>query len=147
MQITNKFTMTLVSRSSNEGFARSCIAAFATQLDPTLEEISDIKTAVSEAVTNCIVHAYKEKLGNIYITAELSDDNSIRIKIRDKGCGIENVEKAMEPLYTTVGGERAGLGFAVMQSFMDKIKVSSKEGKGTTVTLIKKISPRFSVNA
>ena len=139
--------MTVVSRSSNEGFARSCIAAFATQLDPTLEEISDIKTAVSEAVTNCIVHAYKEKLGNIYITAELSDDNSIRIKIRDKGCGIENVEKAMEPLYTTVGGERAGLGVAVMQSFMDKIKVTSKGGRGTTVTLIKKISPRFSVNA
>ncbi len=147
MQTTNKFTMTLMSRSSNEGFARTCIAAFAAQLDPTLEEISDIKTAVSEAVTNCIVHAYKEKIGNIYITAELLDDNSIRIKIRDKGCGIENVEKAMEPLYTTVGGERAGLGFAVMQSFMDKIKVTSKGGRGTTVTLIKKISPRFSVNA
>lgn len=147
MQITNKFTMTLLSRSSNEGFARSCIAAFAAQLDPTLEEINDIKTAVSEAVTNCIVHAYKENLGNIYITAELLDDNSIRIKIRDKGCGIENIEKAMEPLYTTVGGERAGLGFAVMQSFMDKIRVKSKSGQGTTVTLIKKISPRFSINA
>ncbi|MBP3600095.1 MAG: anti-sigma F factor [Clostridia bacterium] len=147
MKVTNKFAMTVVSRSSNEGFARSCIAAFATQLDPTLEEISDIKTAVSEAVTNCIVHAYKEKLGNIYINAELTDDNSIKIKIRDKGCGIENIEKAMEPLYTTVGGERAGLGFAVMQSFMDKIKVSSKKDKGTTVTMVKKISPRFSINA
>lgn len=147
MQITNKFTMTLLSRSSNESFARSCIAAFAAQLDPTLEEVNDIKTAVSEAVTNCIVHAYKEKLGNIYITAELIDDNSIRIKIRDKGCGIDNIEKAMEPLYTTVGGERAGLGFAVMQSFMDKIRVKSKLGQGTTVTLVKKISPRFSINA
>jgi stage II sporulation protein AB (anti-sigma F factor) len=147
MKVTNKFAMTVVSRSSNEGFARSCIAAFATQLDPTLEEISDIKTAVSEAVTNCIVHAYKEKLGNIYMNAELTDDNSIKIKIRDKGCGIENIEKAMEPLYTTVGGERAGLGFAVMQSFMDKIKVSSKKDKGTTVTMVKKISPRFSINA
>ena len=147
MKVTNKFAMTVVSRSSNEGFARSCSAAFATQLDPTLEEISDIKTAVSEAVTNCIVHAYKEKLGNIYINAELTDDNSIKIKIRDKGCGIENIEKAMEPLYTTVGGERAGLGFAVMQSFMDKIKVSSKKDKGTTVTMVKKISPRFSINA
>ena len=147
MKVTNKFAMTVVSRSSNEGFARSCIAAFATQLDPTLEEISDIKTAVSEAVTNCIVHAYKEKLGNIYINAELTDDNSIKIKIRDKGCGIEKIEKAMEPLYTTVGGERAGLGFAVMQSFMDKIKVSSKKDKGTTVTMVKKISPRFSINA
>lgn len=147
MKVTNKFTMTLLSRSNNEGFARSCIAAFASQLDPTLEELNDIKTAVSEAVTNCIVHAYNENAGNIYITAELLDDNSVRIKIRDKGCGIENVEKAMEPLYTTVGGERAGLGFAVMQSFTDKIKVASKIGKGTTVTLIKKISPRYSINA
>ena len=139
--------MTLSARSSNESFARACVSAFATQLDPTLEEINDIKTAVSEAVTNCIVHAYKEKIGDIYITAELLDDNSIRIKIRDKGCGIENIDKAMEPLYTTVGGERAGLGFAVMQSFMDYIKVSSKVGKGTTVTLIKKISLRFGANA
>ena len=147
MKIKNKFKMTLSARSSNESFARACVSAFATQLDPTLEEINDIKTAVSEAVTNCIVHAYKENIGDIYITSELLDDNSIRIKIRDKGCGIENVEKAMEPLYTTVGGERAGLGFAVMQSFMDYIKVSSKRGKGTTVTLIKKISPRFNANA
>lgn len=146
MKINNKFNMTVVSKSSNESFARACIAAFAAQLDPTLEEINDIKTAVSEAVTNCIVHAYSEKIGNIYITAELTEDNSIKIKIRDKGCGIENVEKAMEPLYTTVGGERAGLGFAVMQSFMDKIKVTSKQGKGTSVTMIKKINPRFTVN-
>ena len=147
MKIKNKFRMTLSSRSSNESFARACVSAFATQLDPTLEEINDIKTAVSEAVTNCIVHAYKETIGDIYITAELLEDNSIRIKIRDKGCGIENVDKAMEPLYTTVGGERAGLGFAVMQSFMDYIKVNSKVGKGTTVTLIKKISLRFGANA
>ncbi len=146
MNIKNKFTMTLDARSSNESFARACISAFAAQLDPTLEEISDIKTAVSEAVTNCIVHAYKETFGKIYITAELSDNNSIRIKIRDKGCGIENIEKAMEPLYTTVGGERAGLGFAVMQSFMDSIKVVSRPGKGTAITMVKKISRRFSVN-
>ncbi len=146
MQVKNKFNMTLVSRSSNESFARACISAFATQLDPTLEEINDIKTAVSEAVTNCIVHAYKEKIGNIYITAELLEGNAIRIKIRDKGCGIENIEKAMEPLYTTVGGERAGLGFAVMQSFMDKITVRSVRDKGTTVTMIKKISLRFGKN-
>lgn len=139
--------MTLLSRSSNESFARACVAAFASQLDPTIEEINDIKTAVSEAVTNCIVHAYKETLGNIYITCELIDDNSIRIKIRDKGCGIPNIEKAMEPLYTTLGGERAGLGFAVMQSFTDNIKVVSKEGKGTAVTLIKKISLRYNSNA
>lgn len=147
MKIKNKFKMTLSSRSSNESFARACVSAFATQLDPTLEEINDIKTAVSEAVTNCIVHAYKNEIGDICITAELLEDNSIKIKIRDKGCGIENIDKAMEPLYTTVGGERAGLGFAVMQSFMDYIKVNSKVGKGTTVTLIKKISLRFSSNA
>lgn len=143
----NKFTMTLPARSSNESFARACISAFATQLDPTLEEISDIKTAVSEAVTNCIVHAYKEKaLGKIYITAELEKENAIKIRIRDKGCGIHNIEQAMEPLYTSVGGERAGLGFAVMQSFMDKVKVSSKPGKGTSVTMIKRISPRINMS-
>lgn len=146
MNAKNKFTMTLSARSSNESFARACIAAFATQLDPTLEEISDIKTAVSEAVTNCIVHAYKEQLlGKIYITAVLTENNAIEIKIRDKGCGIENVAKAMEPLYTSIGGERAGLGFAVMESFMDRIKVKSAPGKGTTVTLFKKISPRIGV--
>ena len=119
--LKNKFTMTVLSRSANESFVRATVSAFALQLDPTLEEISDIKTAVSEAVTNCIVHAYKEQDGNIYITGEIFEDNTLKIKIRDKGCGIENVSKAMEPLFTTVGGERAGLGFAVMQSFMDGI--------------------------
>ncbi|MDD6478764.1 MAG: anti-sigma F factor [Oscillospiraceae bacterium] len=147
MSITNKFNMNLLSRSSNEGFARSVVAAFAAQLDPTIEEISDIKTAVSEAVTNCIVHAYKDGIGKIYITCEIIDGNKIRIKIRDNGCGIENVEKAMEPLFTTVGGERAGLGFAVMQSFTDGITVKSKVGKGTTVTMVKRIIPKFTVNA
>lgn len=146
MEIINKFSMNMMSRSANEGFARSAVAAFVTQLDPTLEEINDIKTAVSEAVTNCIVHAYREGLGKIYITGEIYNNNIIKIKIRDNGCGIDNVEKAMEPLFTTVGGERAGLGFAVMQSFMDDIRVRSKLGKGTTVTLTKKIAPRYSVN-
>lgn len=147
MKVNNKFTMTLPARSTNESFARACISAFASQLDPTIEEINDIKTAVSEAVTNCIVHAYKEKeIGKIYITAFLNDNNSIKIRIRDKGCGIENVTKAMEPLYTSLGGERAGLGFAVMESFMDSIKVSSTVGKGTSVTMVKKISPRISLN-
>ena len=146
MTVKNKFTMTLDAKSANESFARACISAFAAQLDPTLEEISDIKTAVSEAVTNCIVHAYGETFGKIYISAELTDTNIIKIKIRDKGCGIENIEKAMEPLYTTVGGERAGLGFAVMQSFMDNVKVSSRVGKGTTITMSKKISRRCNIN-
>ncbi len=147
MQIKNKFSMTVSARSSNESFVRACVAAFAAQLDPTLEEINDIKTAVSEAVTNCIVHAYSEQLiGKIYISAELNDENEIKIKIRDKGCGIENIEQAMEPLYSSVGGERAGLGFAVMQSFMDKIRVTSVMNKGTTVVLVKKISPRYSIS-
>lgn len=146
MEVTNKFSLVLLSRSSNESFARACVAAFASQLDPTLEEINDIKTAVSEAVTNCIVHAYKDAIGKIYINAELLDNKTIRIKIRDNGCGIENVQKAMEPLYTTVGGERAGLGFAVMQSFMDSVKVRSVLGKGTTIMMTKNISPRFKLN-
>lgn len=146
MEIINKFSMNFMSRSANEGFARASIAAFAAQTDPTLEEINDIKTAVSEAVTNCIVHAYPDGIGKIYITADITSDRVLRIKIRDTGCGIENVDKAMEPLFTTVGGERAGLGFAVMQSFMDSIKVSSKPSKGTTVFMTKRISPRFTVN-
>ena len=147
MQVNNKFTMNLLAKSANESFARACIASFAAQLDPTLEEIGDIKTAVSEAVTNCIVHAYKEKIGKIYISGELLENNVIRIKIRDTGCGIENIEKAMEPLYTTVGGERAGLGFAVMQSFMDSVRVRSAAGKGTSIVMTKKISRRYGVNA
>ncbi len=146
MEVINKFSMNLTARSSNEGFARAAISAFAAQLDPTLEEISDIKTAVSEAVTNCIVHAYKEGLGKIYISGEITDTGVLRIKIRDRGCGIENIEKAMEPLYTTVGGERAGLGFAVMQSFMDELRVRSATGKGTTITMSKKIRPRVHIN-
>ncbi|MBR7070864.1 MAG: anti-sigma F factor [Clostridia bacterium] len=143
MEIINKFQLTILSRSANEGFARSTVAAFASQLDPTLEEISDIKTAVSEAVTNCIVHGYQNEFGKIYISGEITSSGELRVKIRDKGCGIENIEKAMEPLFTTVGGERAGLGFAVMESFTDRIKVRSTVGKGTTVLLVKRIKPRF----
>lgn len=146
MKQINKFTMTILSFSSNEYFARAAVSAFLTQLDPTIEELNDVKTAVSEAVTNCIVHAYKETIGKIYISVELLDNNKVKIKIRDKGCGIDNVKQAMEPLFTTVGGERAGLGFAVMQSFSDNVKVYSKVGKGTTVTLIKQLNIRFSAN-
>lgn len=146
MEVVNKFSLSFLSRSANEAFARTAVAAFAAQLDPTLEEISDIKTAVSEAVTNCIVHGYKESLGKIYITAEICDNNILRVKIRDKGCGIENVKRAMEPLFTTVGGERAGLGFAVMQSFMDNVRVRSAKDKGTSVIMEKRIAPRYKVN-
>lgn len=130
------------SRSTNESFARAVVSAFVSQLDPTISELTDIKTAVSEAVTNCIVHAYKETLGTIYINVKLFEGGKIYIKIRDKGCGIPDVEKAMEPLYTTGGEERAGLGFAVMQSFSDKIRVTSRVGKGTTVVLEKRLLSR-----
>ena len=139
---TNKFSKTIPSKSTNESFARVTVAAFVTQLDPTVEEISDIKTAVSEAVTNCNIHAYPDSIGKVYISGEILEDKTVRIKIRDRGRGIENIKKAMEPLYTTGGEERAGLGFAVMESMMDKIKVTSKPDKGTTITLIKRISDK-----
>ena len=142
MKAKNEFTMKLYSRSCNESFARVAAAAFISQLDPTIEEINDIKTAVSEAVTNCIVHGYKDTFGYIYMGVQIFDDGIIKIKIRDKGCGIEDIKKAMETLYTTAGDERAGLGFAVMQSFMDKVRVTSTVGKGTTVTFIKKLSEK-----
>jgi stage II sporulation protein AB (anti-sigma F factor) len=116
---------------------------FASQLDPTVEDINDIKAAVSEAVTNCIVHAYKGKIGDIEITGKLMDKNLFYIRIKDKGCGIEDVELAMTPLYTTSdNGERAGLGFAVMETFMDTVKVTSKVGKGTQVTMTKRLNIR-----
>ena len=132
----------MLSRSCNESFARVAVAAFIAQLDPTVDELNDIKTAVSEAVTNCIVHAYRDSLGPIYLTAGIYDGGKIRIKVRDTGCGIEDIDRAMEPLFTTAGGERAGLGFAVMQSFMDGVRVHSTPGKGTTVTLNKTLSLR-----
>lgn len=140
MKPVNEMKLTIESRSVNEGFARTAVAAFAAQLDPTVEEIGDIKTAVSEAVTNCIVHAYPDKVGAIYITAQLYPGSILRIRIRDCGVGIEDIKQAMTPLFTSLGGERAGLGFAVMESFMDKIKVTSRPGRGTTVTLSKKIA-------
>lgn len=141
-QVLNKIKINALSRSANEAFLRSCVAAFVAQCDPTVDELADIKTAVSEAVTNCIVHAYKDKIGDILVVCELLEENTVKIKIRDKGCGIADVKQAMEPLFTTGGEERAGLGFAVMESFMDKIRVNSAIGKGTTVIMEKKISSR-----
>ncbi len=140
--LLNEFRMTVDSRSINEGFSRAVVASFTAQLDPTVEEINDIKTAVSEAVTNCIVHGYKNSLGKIYIKVKINDDNNVIISIRDKGCGISDIKKAREPLFTTLGGDRAGLGFSVMESFMDKITVRSKVNSGTCVTLYKKINGR-----
>ena len=142
MKRINEFKLTIDSRSINESFARVVVSAFVTPLDPTLEEIADLKTAVSEAVTNCIVHAYKNKVGKIYITVRIFENSVVEIKIRDKGCGIENIEQAMQPLYTSLGGDRAGLGFTVMENFSDKIKVRSRVNVGTTVTIIKKIKGR-----
>ena len=139
----NEMKLTIPSISANESFARVAVGAFIARLDPTLEELNDIKTAVSEAVTNCIVHANKNEMTKIYISAEICENRLVKIKIRDKGCGIDNIEQAMEPLFTTGGEERAGLGFAVMQSFTDKIKVVSKLGKGTTVTMFKKLRTRY----
>lgn len=143
MEVINEANLNFLSKSANESYARVAVASFFTQLDPTVDEITDIKTAVSEAVTNCIVHAYRNSMGKIYITVRVLEDNYAYIKIRDRGCGIPDVEKAMEPMYTTAPEEeRAGLGFAVMQSFMDRVKVSSQPGKGTTIVMIKKIRSR-----
>ena len=145
MKFDNYMILDFPSKSANEAFARSAVACFAAQMDPTLEELGDIRTAVSEAVTNCIVHAYANTIGPITLTAALYEDGTLRVAVADKGCGIPDVSKAMEPLFTTGGAERAGLGFAVMESFMDKIKVDSKPGKGTSVTMVKKLDTYYEI--
>lgn len=140
MKIKNEVKVILLSKSANESFARVTAASFASQLDPTIEEISDIKTAVTEAVTNCIVHAYRDVSGKIEMLMRIYDDDTFYIKIKDKGCGIENIKQAMEPMFTTrPDEERSGLGFIVMESFMDTLKVRSAVGKGTSVIMTKKI--------
>lgn len=138
----NEMKLTIKSYSVNESFARVAVAAFAAQCDMTLEDLSDIKTAVSEAVTNAIVHAYADTIGTIYITCAVTGDGLVKIKIRDRGCGIADIGRAREPLFTTLGGERSGLGFSVMEAFTDKLTVRSAPGKGTTVTLEKRISEK-----
>ena len=143
MKKINELKMTFDSRSVNESFSRVAVAAFATQLDMTVEEMGDIKTVVSEAVTNCIVHAYRNTIGKIYITCTVFEEGVVRVKIRDKGCGIPDIEKAMEPLYTSLGGDRSGLGFSVMESFSDKLIVRSKVGVVKTVTIDKKIKGKL----
>jgi len=143
MKYQNETTVVFESRSVNEGFARAAVSAFLLPLDPTVEELSDIKTAVSEAVTNAIVHGYPEGIGKIKMTLRILPAQTLYIKIRDYGTGISDVKKAMEPLYTTGDpAERSGLGFTVMQSFTDRMKVASKPGKGTTVTMYKTFSGR-----
>ena len=142
MKPINEMKLNIPSVSSNESFARVAVGAFVSQLDPPVEELADIKTAVSEAVTNCTVHAYRESIGTVYIYAAIYDDRTVLIRIRDKGCGIDDIQTAMQPMWSSLGGERAGLGFAVMQSFTDSVKVRSKVGSGTTVTMKKRLCSR-----
>ncbi len=143
MKVKNHMKLSFLSVSHNEGFSRAAIAAFILPLNPTVAEVADVKTAVSEAVTNAIVHAYPDTLGTVSLDAKITDDNRVIIRIRDTGVGIEDVKQAMEPLYTTSSDERAGLGFAVMQSFSDRVRVRSAVGKGTTVTLEKRIHSAY----
>ena len=143
MKTINEMKCTFPSLSVNEAYARTAVTAFAAQLDLTIEEIADIRTAVSEAVTNAIVHGYRGTVGTIELCVKLLEGNEVYIRIKDCGCGIPDVAQAMEPLYTTAAAEeRAGLGFAVMESFMDKLKVKSTPGKGTTVTMLRTIRQR-----
>ena len=142
MTVHNQVILEFPSRSANEGFARTTAACFAAQLDPTLEEVNDIKTAVSEAVTNAIVHAYPDTLGKIVLKLRIRQDNILEVVVRDWGVGIENIDQARAPLFTTGSEERAGMGFTIMESFMDTVKVRSRPGKGTTVTMRKRFALR-----
>jgi stage II sporulation protein AB (anti-sigma F factor) len=142
MKYINEMKIEFPGRSINESFARAVVASFAAQLDPTVDEINDIKTAVSEAVTNCIVHAYPEKIGTVIVKARISEDGQVEIVVKDRGVGIADIEKARTPMYSTGKDERSGMGFTIMESFMDKLSVRSKVGGGTTVRMVKKIAPR-----
>ncbi len=140
MKIINEIKIIFPAKSENESIARMCVTSFVSAFDPSVSEIGEIKTAVSEAVTNAIVHGYRNSSGKVEMTVRAREDNTIIIKISDKGCGIEDVKKAMEPLFTSAPEEeRAGLGFAVMESFMDKVSVKSSPGKGTAVTMTRKL--------
>lgn len=146
-KMLNEMKLTIPALSNNESYARYSVSSFAAQLDPTLEEIADIRTVVSEAVTNSIIHGYRNSKGNVYIHARYFDDRSIIIKIKDKGCGIPDIQKAIEPFYTgDPGGERGGMGFTIMSSFTDRMKVTSVLDKGTTVILEKKLHKSISKN-
>ena len=142
MKFENYMILEFPSKSCNEAFARSAVACFAAQLDPTLEELGDIRTAVSEAVTNCIVHAYPDTLGNITLRCRILKDNVLDIVVKDKGVGISDVEQAKRPSFTTGGSERSGMGFTIMESFMTNLEVSSVPGKGTTVHMRRRIARR-----
>ena len=143
--VQNNMSIKFESRSVNEAFARQTVAAFVAQLDPTLEELNDIKTAVSEAVTNAIVHGYADRLGYITVSAKLLEGGKIEIKVKDSGRGIADIEKAREPMFTTGDDTRSGMGFTIMESFMDKLRVRSTEGKGTIVTMLRTLTLRDGV--
>ena len=142
MKNSDYIKMEFPSKSINESFARATVACFAARLDPTLEELADIKTAVSEAVTNCIVHAYPGELGTIWLRARIIKDSTLEISVRDSGVGIADVDKAREPMFSTGGDDRSGMGFTIMESFMDKVKVRSSLGRGTSVTMTRRIVRR-----
>jgi stage II sporulation protein AB (anti-sigma F factor) len=140
MKILNEMKLLVTSKSVNERFARSAVSSFLIQIDPTVAELNEIRTAVSEAVTNCVVHAYRGTFGVIEIVVKIYEDGTVYIRIKDKGCGIADISKAVEPMYTSAPEEeRSGLGFTVMQSSMDKVLIKSKPGQGTVVTMSKKI--------
>ncbi len=142
MKCENQMQLTFPSRSVNESFARAAVACFAAQLDPTLDELGDIKTAVSEAVTNCIVHAYPDEIGTITLRARILPGGVLDLVIRDRGRGIPDVEAARQPMFTTGGAERSGMGFTIMESFMNELRVTSRPGKGTTVHMKRRIVQR-----
>ena len=142
MKFENYMILDFPSRSTNEAFARSAVACFAAQMDPTLEELGDIRTAVSEAVTNCIVHAYPNELGIVTLRCRILKDNTLDIVVKDRGVGIPDVEKAMQPMFTTGGAERSGMGFTIMDSFMTSMTITSVPGKGTTVHMRRKLQRR-----
>ena len=142
MKFDNYMLLEFPSKSTNESFARSAVACFAAQMDPTLEELGDIRTAVSEAVTNCIVHAYPDGIGIIAMRCRILKDNVLDIVIKDKGIGIQNLEEARRPTFTTGGSDRSGMGFTIMESFMTSLSVTSIPGKGTTVHMRRRIQRR-----
>ena len=142
MKFENYMILEFPSKSANEAFARSAVACFAAQMDPTLEELGDIRTAVSEAVTNCIVHAYPEKIGTIMLRCRILRENTLDIVIKDKGVGIQNLEQARQPMFTTGGTDRSGMGFTIMESFMTWFEVTSTPGKGTTVHMRRKLQQK-----
>ena len=142
MKFNNYMILEFPSKSCNEAFARSAVACFAAQMDPTLEELGDIRTAVSDAVTNCIVHAYPDDLGIVMLRCRILKDNILDIVVKDKGVGIPDVEQARRPAYTTGGGDRSGMGFTIMESFMTSLEITSAAGKGTTVHMRRKLQRR-----